>query len=664
MTVKQQKGFVLEFTILKPCKTARFSRYFVPAFLLFLLTVSMNVSALGQDAAPKEQVPEVEEGPVVTYLIEARLFPELRKITGTQTLSWRNTGPESVDHLRFHLYYNGFRSPDTTFMKEACLNTLSPARRRRMDFGEIKIKDIRRINGGSLNQQWQYISPDDNNPEDRTVMELVLQKPVEPGQTIRLKFQFELTIPQIFAMTGVEGDYFFIAQWFPKIGVLLPNGQWHCHQFHADGGFFSDYGDYRVVLTIPDHFVVGATGSLVKKEKNADKTYTYWYREQRIHDFAWTAYPHYNIVNERIQLKGRKEPLEIELLLSPGHHHLKDDYLSAIKFSLFFLARHIYPYPYKKLTVVDPPLAGIKSGGMEYPTLITGIYLDFLPDGPRLLKTTVFHQIAHQYWYGMVGSDETREAWLDEGVASFFEAEIGDAYFKDSPSLLGDWFLDVDNWEYQRHKYQTLLPVDPVQQPSWKFMNRRQYGANVYAKASLLLRSLANLLGREQLYGFFKYYSQQYQFKHPGSENFTDAFNTFMNEDFSWAFDWFIHGEGRLDHGVHRISTRKLPGPGNIYRSEAVFVRRLGYFPVELLIKLENGKEIKYTWRERGAWKTITVEDDSPIKSAMIDPRYKVPLDLNFLDNSKVRGPRRSALRRLTLKIGFLFQNILGALAF
>lgn len=664
MKVKQRNGSLEGFNILNPYKIARFARYFVPVFLVFLLVLSLHTTAMGQEAAAKEQVPEVEEGPVVTYLIEAQLFPKLRKITATQTLSWRNTGQESVDHLRFHLYYNGFRNLDTTFMKEARYGLLSPPRMRGLDFGEIKIKDLRRINGGTLNQQWQYISPDDNNPEDRTVMQVVLQKPVEPGQTIRLKFLFELTIPQIFARTGVEDDYFFIAQWFPKIGVLLPNGQWHCHQFHFNSEFFADYGDYRVMLTVPDRFIVGATGTPVKKEQNADKTITYWFREQRIHDFAWTAFPGFGKITENIQLKGRTEPLEIELLLSPGHHHLKDRYLSATKFALHFLARHIYPYPYKKLTVVDPPLAGIMSGGMEYPTLITGAYLDFLPEGSRLLESTVIHELTHQYWYGMVGSDETEEAWLDEGAASFFETEIADAYFKDSPSLLGSWFLNVDNWEYRRLRYQMILPVDPVLQPSWEFMSRGQYTGNVYSKAALLLRSLANLVGREQMYGFFKYYSQQFKFKHPRSADFIDAFNTFMNEDFSWAFDLYIRGEGRLDHGVHRISAELLPGPGKIYRNEAVFVRRQGYFPVELLIMLENGKEIRFTWREKENWKSVQVEDVSPIRWAKIDPRYKVPLDLNFLDNSKVRSPGRGALHRLTLKIGFFFQNILGTLAF
>jgi hypothetical protein len=331
---------------------------------------------------------------------------------------------------------------------------------------------------------------------------------------------------------------------------------------------------------------------------------------------------------------------------------------------MHFFAQHIFPYPYKKITVVDPPLKGIYSRGMEYPTLITAGYIDMLPGSFKLTEAVTIHEFGHEYWYGIIGTDEFREAWLDEGVNSFFELEIMDEYFKDSYSMLDSPLLKVNDWEAQRMIYTYLLPVDPVDQYSWKFLDRFHYFGNVYSKAALFLRSLKNLIGKDRMYNFFKYYAEKYKFKHPSGENFIDAFNTFMDEDFSWAFDQFIKGEKGLDHTVHSVESVKIAAKPDMYKNEVVLVRKQGYFPVEWLITLESDKEIRSVWRTREKWKKIVFEDPSPIKYAAIDPLYKVPLDRNFLNNSKVRKPTTSGIKRLSMKIGFFFQNLLGFLVF
>lgn len=619
----------------------------------------------GEEAVEKEE-PIKEEGPIVSYLIEAQLFPKIRKLTGTETISWRNTSQHPVDHLRFHLYYNAFRNLKTTFMQEVKYykKYKSKKAQKKLRFGEIKIKEIRQMGGGHLTENYRFVSPDDNNPEDRTVMELKLEKPVLPGQILRLKMEFVLTIPQIFFRTGAEDEYFFMGQWFPKIGVLQSNGQWHCHQFHYNSEFFADYGTYRVWLSIPETFVVGATGNLINTEKNADNTITYLFEEKNIHDFAWTAYPHFTKITERVQLKGNREATTIELLLSPGHGGAKYRYLNALKFTMDFFAQHIFPYPYKKITVVDPPLKGIYSRGMEYPTLITAGYIGMLPGSIKLTELVTIHEFGHEYWYGIIGTDEFREAWLDEGVNSFFELEIVDEYFKDSYSLLDLPFLKANDWEAQRMIYTYLLPVDPVVQYSWEFLDRFHYGGNVYSKAAIFLRTLKNLIGKDRMYEFFKYYAEKYQFKHPTTVDFIEAFNTFMNEDFSWAFDQFIKGEKGLDHAVYSVESVKIAAKPDRYKNEVVFVRKEGYFPVEWLITLENGKEIRSVWRTREKWKKIVTQDQAPIKYAVIDPLYKVPLDRNFLNNSKAYKPTTSGIKRLSVKIGFFFQNLLGFLVF
>ncbi|MCU0286419.1 MAG: M1 family metallopeptidase [Acidobacteria bacterium] len=644
-------------------------------------TVQSEQTQTGQQTEPGEQTQPAEMKikpnqaywgpmtPIVKYNINAQLEPKAHKLIGTEVLTWFNTSEKQVDHLRFHLYYNAFRSEKTTLMKEDRYYKKTKKELSKLRFGEIRLTEIE-LTGGMrteiLTDKIRYISPDDNNEDDRTVMEIPLPEPVWPGRSITLKIEFVLAIPQIFYRTGQEDDYFFMGQWFPKIGVLQTNGQWHCHQFHLDSEFFADYGDYSVNITLPGKYVVGATGILVKTDKNVDGTITYTYEEKNIHDFAWTAYPWFKKHTEKFIPQGSKQEIQIEILLSPGHTNVLDRYIHSLKYALHFLAQHIYPYPYQKITVVDPPFKGIRSAGMEYPTLITAGYIRLIPDAVKYPEIVTIHEFLHQYWYGIIGSDEYREAWLDEGITTFFELEIMDQYFKDTPisTAVDLGLMRIETWETARVRYAMLLPGDNVNQYSWKFLNSAQYGANVYSKAGIFLRSLKNLVGQEKMFAFFKHYAEKYKYKHPTTANFIETFNNFMKEDFSWAFDIYINGDSKLDNEVYSVESVKVDESEGkqVYRNEVVFLRKEGYFPVDLLIKLADDREMKSTWKEKNKWHRLVSYDSSPIRYAAIDPDYKIPLDYNFLNNSRQLEPEKNFIRRLSLKFGFFFQNVMGFL--
>ncbi|MCK5057630.1 MAG: M1 family metallopeptidase [Candidatus Aminicenantes bacterium] len=644
--------------------------------LFFFFILSLNLF-LQEQEKKEEPVPDEtneveidtsqnERAPVVKYIIDARLFPEKSLLEGTEILTWVNKSPVPVDNLRFHLYYNAFSSPDTTFFREGELYKKTEKELRELKFGGIEITRIRLIGGDELTGNIQFVSPDDGNAADKTVMQVNLKKTAAPLQRISLEIRFELKIPDLIprSRTGKAGTYFFMGQWFPKIGVLRQDGQWHCHQYHRLSEFFADYGDYKVSITVPKKFVVGASGNLIKSEKTGSGGVTYFYEETNIHDFAWTAYPRFKKILEKVTLAGNPRETTIELLLSPRHGGAKQRYIKSLKFALDFYAKHIFPYPYKKITVVDPPLKGMMSGGMEYPTLITLGHIGFLPESLKFPEQVTIHEFSHQYWYGIVGSDEFREAWLDEGVTTFFEMEILDEYFKNSPSFLDSNLVKIDYWEFVRLRLLSLLPVDKPGQYSWAFLNSSQYDNNVYAKAGLLLRSLKNHIGKNKIYDFFKFYAEKYKFKHPTTEDFIETFNEFMDEDFTWAFEQFIKSETGLDHSVYSVKAAVVPSRPGMFRSEAVFLRKEGYFPVELAIQLENGKRITSFWKKQEKWKRFVTINASPVDYAVIDPEFKVVLDKNFLDNSKVRRPGRSGIKKLAFKFGSFFQSLLGFLIF
>ncbi len=474
------------------------------------------IFAMAFIAAPLRESPGAGYDPLIRYDIDARLLPGKRTVEARETLAWRNGSRKPVDTLRFHLYYNAFRNEKSSFLQEEGYYKKSADELKKIRFGGVDIKEMRIAGGKDLLPAAHFICPDDGNKDDRTLLEVPLGRAVNPGETVTLKIAFRLSLPEIISRTGMQDDYFFLSQWFPKIGVLERDGTWNCHQYHGNAEYFADYGSYRVSITLPKKFVLGATGNLKSKKENPDGTVSYTYAEDRIHDFTWTAWPRFVRVTDSIRLPGNAVPTEIELLMDPRHSGARETYLSSLKFAMRFFSEHIMPYPYRKITVVDGPLSGIESWGMEYPTLITAGHIPIVAGIYKITEMVTVHEFGHQYWYGIVGNDETREAWLDEGVNSFFEIEIMNAYFKGRPYMVDFAPMATWDWETRRKPLASLVQVDRTDLPSWLFLNHDNYRGNVYSKAALFLESLKHLTGKLPA-ELFRLRSDSYN-RIPGSE--------------------------------------------------------------------------------------------------------------------------------------------------
>jgi len=220
------------------------------------LALALCATAATATGAPRAAEPLSDRA--VSYQISVRLDPGPHTLEGEQSLTWRNTTTRPADELRFHLYLNAFKNDRTTFMKES--GGIHRGNRMREDgWGWIDLLSLRRHDGADLLPAAEFIRPDDANAGDETVLRVPLAEPVAPGATIDLDMAFSARLPRVFARTGYKGNYHFVAQWFPKIGVLEEAG-WNCHQFHYNSEFFADFGTYDVSITVPSEFVVGATG--------------------------------------------------------------------------------------------------------------------------------------------------------------------------------------------------------------------------------------------------------------------------------------------------------------------------------------------------------------------------------------------------------------------
>src|SRR5262245_28864420 len=370
-----------------------------------------------------------------SYTLQATLDPVSRTITGSGRLTWRNISRQSATELQFHLYWNAWRDTSSTWMREAVLaGNDSVVSRPAEDRSAIDLSKIAIAGGEDLLPRAQFIAPDDDNTDDRTVLSVPLDRPIGPGETIAIDLAWKARVPRTFSRTGAIGSYFFIAQWFPKIGVLDDSG-WNCHQFHAATEFFADFGTYDVSLTVPSGWIVGATGREQSKTDLGNGSTTHRYVEADVHDFVWTTSPDFVERRDRFAEAGLP-PVDIRLLLQPEHADQAFRHLAATQAALKYYGAWFGPYPYGHVTVVDPVsifnarAQGEGTGGMEYPTLFTAGTRWLAPWTGTQPESVTVHEAGHQFWYGLVATNEFEHAWMDEGFNTFSTARTLDQFFQ------------------------------------------------------------------------------------------------------------------------------------------------------------------------------------------------------------------------------------------
>ena len=620
---------------------------------------------------------------IVDYRIKAKLLPEEKAVSGQETLTWLNDSDQPVSELQFHLYLNAFKDSSSTFMKESG-GAHRGFKADKQDRGYVAITKLLDASGTDLIRTLEYIHPDDWNKDDQTVVRVRLPKPVPPHKKITLHIEFYSKLPKVFARSGFYKNFFMVSQWFPKIGVLW-NGKWNCHQYHLNSEFFADFGVYEVELTVPEEHVVGATGKRIKEVKNNDKTKTYTYYQEDIHDFAWTACPDFVEYKERFSLDTPPVDTEMILLIHRSHLNQKERYLSSLKNGIEFYSQNYGPYLYPTITLVDPPFFGSGAGGMEYPTLFTSMAISFIPKGLRFPELVTIHEFGHGYWYGIVGSNEFEEAWLDEGINSYSEVKAMARYYGKESSVLDFIGLKVSDFDFQRAQVINSGRMDPVVKNSWEYFSNGSYNLNAYSKAAVTLLTLENYLGEEVMSRVMKTYFERWKFRHPTSKDFIQVAEEASGQDLGWFFDQFLYSPDKLDYAIGSIRSLPLEETEDkfyldereraekksqskeagkkekMFRNEVVVVRKGElFFPQEILVEFEQGEKILEKWDGKERWKRFVYLRPYKLLSAHLDPKNKVLLDANFKNNSILAKRNRLSSLKYALKLMFSFQNFLS----
>ncbi len=355
------------------------------------------------------------------------------------------------------------------------------------------------------------------------------------------------------ARTGYKRTFLLAGQWFPKVGVWW-HGAWNCHQFHAMTEFFADFGTYDVKITLPKNYVIGATGVQTGEIGNNDGTKTVAFHAEDVHDFAWTADPNFKVVDS--EFNGSVGAVKIRLLTYDGHKSSWDRYISIMQQTMKRFDEWYGPYPYAQITVVDPPHGAEEAGGMEYPTFITGDTTWWAFKGQYLFPEGVTeHEFGHQYWYGMVATNEFENAWLDEGINSYTEAKVLDDIYGRDTSVLNFLGAQMGDPALQREQYLNHPDFDPLSRPSYLDMSFGSYGAISYGKTATMLLTLETVVGEKTLRDALHNYFMKYRFTHPTQEDFLRTVNETAQQDLGWYWQQAVYGTQMLDYEVLRADS-------------------------------------------------------------------------------------------------------------
>lgn len=497
------------------------------------------------------------------YDIKATLNDKDYSIAGNETIIYKNNSPGTLNFIWFHIWPNAYKNGSTALMQQLKNDTARAKKKEKFGIGYIDGLDFK-INGTTAKTEPHP------NPQYVDIIKLVLNSPLKPGDSISISTPFNVKLPPYFSRSGYADGEIMACQWYPKPAVFDKSG-WHEFPYLDMGEFYSEYGDYSVSLTLPSDYVVGATGSLLTKSEldiykkigakntaqrndkpelyagdGTNKTKTLTYYAGQVVDFAWFAEKGFVVQYDTLQLPGGK------IVDAFSYYHNKPNSIWAnsidyIKDACRKYSEWVGNYSYPVVQAVEGPKNN-SSGGMEYPmvTLITS------PDAkPESLDGVIAHEVGHNWFMGMLGSNERAHTWMDEGLNSYYqfryEAEkykfnsiFGDAIPEEIKKKPVDEFIGIIYNALSEIPMQSAMDISAE-----KFSSSEEYGIVSYVKTAFWLYILESVLGREKMDAAMQNYFTKWKFRHPQPEDMKAAFEEATGARLDKFFD-LTKKEGKL----------------------------------------------------------------------------------------------------------------------
>lgn len=613
----------------------------------------------------------------VHYKIKAIIDDSVESITGSLQLIYTNNSPDALDEVFFHLYQNAF-TPNSYAHLQRMEGKLTTT------FGEHEAKGIgTRIDRFAANDAELEYSI------DNTILRAKLKSALKPGEQIKFDIEFVTYWDKddggnmrrrmkSFDHSGVT--HFDGVHWYPRIAVYDRKFGW-CKDQHLGKEFYGDFGLFEVELTFPNEYIVEATGELLNESevlppalreaidlKNyqldrsvithpvvADgSTKTWKYLANNVHDFAFTADPTYRM--SVVEVNGIK-------CVALAQEQNAARWQKTAQFVADVVALYSYDfgqYAYPKMVAADA------RDGMEYPmlTLNSGNWPNH--------RYVIAHEVGHNWFFGMVGNNETYRASLDEGFTQFLTA--WSLKKLSNQDFYGNW-IDKSS-VFSGYLNHALGPNNATLNVHSDYYNSAErhgggYG-QVYYKTATMLYNLQYVLGDDLFLDAMKHYFNQWKFAHPYWEDFRRSIIDYTKVDLNWFFDQWITTNKTIDYGVKSVK--------HTSKGYAITIERKGgmQMPIDLQVIYSDGSKeefhipntdfIKETkaivlpkwtgWDMLNPEYSISFSTDKKIKDVVIDPserladiyqldnRRKMPMNTKFSTSEQVYGNHYSLENR------------------
>lgn len=592
----------------------------------------------------------------VHYKIQVTLNDVDHTLSATEEFKYINNSPNALDTIYIHLWPNAYRNGETALAQQLYSNKNGV-----LKFGEESKKgnidslDFK-VDGAQV--KWEYDS------ENVDICYLVLAKPVQPGGSINVSTPFSVKIPSgSISRLGHIGESYQITQWYPKPAVYDQRG-WNAMPYLNQGEFYSEYGSFEVAITLPENYVVGATGDLrtfseqqfldkraeataksiasgtnykefeTPKEgsnfpASSTKMKSIVYTQENVHDFAWFADKRFNVLKSEVELPGSKRKVTSWAMYTKKNADLWIKASEYLNDAIYYYSLWNGDYPYNNVTAVDGTISA--GGGMEYPnvTVIGGA------SSAHELEVVIVHEVGHNWFYGQLGSNERVHGWMDEGMNTLNEVRYVQTKYPDNTAmsdmvLNGQFHMnDLDHHDLSDVSYRMLAALgedQPIETHSADFTSIN-YGVVMYQKTGLVFFYLKDYLGEELFDKCMRAYYAEWEFKHPQPEDMRRSLEKTSGKDLSWLFDDLIQTTNHIDYKIKRVKRNETDG------TLTVTVKNKGQVdgPIEVNAMID-GNAVATKWIEPGEKKSTVTLSAPNATEVRIDAGIDIP-EMNRQNN-------------------------------